>query len=319
MFLIAVIRIQKETKTKNNNGEEKIKHRRGGNCRKIKFFDFNILREIRKTRGGWFCSGFILYNNNYMRIALAQIGSLIGGFDENCRKIVDSARKAAGKHADLVLFPELSVCGYPPMDLLDQDCFAELNIRTVRQLQQLLPPDIAAGIGFVNRTPYSHGKKLVNEYGIIQHGKLAFEQIKTLLPTYDVFDEARNFEPAQSRSFFEWKGIRIGIAVCEDVWRETDIPGTAYLCDPVQELFNLGIDLLCVPSASPFVSGKLPVRQRLAARIARRGNVPVVYLNAVGANDSIVFDGRSFVMLPHAETAVEAAAFEEDLVVWDFP
>jgi NAD+ synthase (glutamine-hydrolysing) len=249
-----------------------------------------------------------------MKIALAQINVVIGGFETNRQKMIDCALKAKEQNADLVLFPELSVCGYPPMDLLDQDSFTEQNIRSVRILQQKLPPDIAAGVGFVNRTPYSHGKSLVNEYGIIHNNKLVFEQIKTLLPTYDVFDEARNFEPAQHWSVFEFQNERIGIAVCEDVWRETDVPGTAYRNDPPQILLDKGATILCVPSASPFVSGKHEVRLALARRIVRRGNVPIVYINAVGANDSIIFDGRSFVQT-QTET-VSAAAFQEDILIW---
>jgi NAD+ synthase (glutamine-hydrolysing) len=263
-----------------------------------------------------------------MRIAIAQINSTIGDFTGNQRKILDFTRRAVQQGADLVLFPELAVCGYPPMDLLDQDRFVEMNIRTVHILQRELPPDVAVGLGFVNRNPYSRGKSLVNEYGILLNGKLAFEQIKTLLPTYDVFDEARNFEPGREWSAFEYKGERIGIAICEDVWRETDIPGTSYDRDPVRELLDEGISLLCVPSASPYVAGKLKVRRALAERIAVRGNVPLLYINAVGANDSILFDGRSFVVAPTEEAAKSAAlkdypvrlsakAFEEDLVVWD--
>ncbi|GHV53664.1 NAD+ synthase [Spirochaetia bacterium] len=263
-----------------------------------------------------------------MHIAIAQINSTIGDFAGNQQKILDFTRRAVQQGAELALFPELAVCGYPPMDLLDQDRFVEMNIRTVHILQRELPPDVAVGVGFVNRNPYSRGKSLVNEYGIILNGKLAFEQIKTLLPTYDVFDEARNFEPGREWSAFEYKGERIGIAICEDVWRETDIPGTSYDRDPVRELLDVGISLLCVPSASPFVAGKLKVRRALAERISVRGNVPLVYINAVGANDSILFDGRSFVVAPTAEAAKSAAlkdypvrlsakAFEEDLVVWD--
>ncbi|GHT18539.1 NAD+ synthase [Planctomycetales bacterium] len=255
-----------------------------------------------------------------MRISIAQINSVIGAFDENRAKILTFARRASEEqHADLVLFPELAVCGYPPMDLLDQDRFVEMNIRTVYMLQRELPPNIAVGLGFVNRNPNSRGKNLVNEYGIIFDGKLAFEQVKTLLPTYDVFDEARNFEPARKWSVFEWKGERIGIAVCEDVWRETDTPGTAYLRDPVRTLLEHGAGILCVPSASPYVAGKLEVRRRLAERIAHRGNVPLLYINAVGANDSIIFDGRSFVVAQNNGhcNGLCAKAFEEDLVVWD--
>ncbi|GHT85727.1 NAD+ synthase [Spirochaetia bacterium] len=264
-----------------------------------------------------------------MRIALAQINSTIGDFYGNREKILAFTKKARDEqHADMVLFPELAVSGYPPMDLLDQDSFVEMNIRTLHILQRELPADIAVGLGFVNRNPCVRGKSLVNEYGVLLDGKLAFEQLKTLLPTYDVFDEARNFEPCRTWSAFEYKGERIGFAICEDVWRETDIPGTSYIHDPVRELLDRGISLLCVPSASPYVAGKLKVRRALAERISIRGNIPLVYINAVGANDSILFDGRSFVIAPTAEAAksaspnnypvqLDAKAFAEDLVTWD--
>ncbi|MDR0376869.1 MAG: NAD+ synthase [Spirochaetaceae bacterium] len=263
-----------------------------------------------------------------MRIALAQINSTIGDFSGNMEKILTFSRRAAREHqANAALFPELAVCGYPPMDLLDQDRFVEANIRAVRILQRELPRGIAVGIGFVGRTPYSGGKALVNEYGIILNGKLAFEQIKTLLPTYDVFDEARNFESAQEWNVFEWNGERIGVAICEDVWRETAIPGARYVRDPVRLLLDQGISLLCVPSASPYYAGKFQVRCELAERLSARGDIPIAYINAVGANDSIIFDGRSFIVRPPRIQAdrsgpagrIECVArdFEEDLVVWD--
>ena len=252
-----------------------------------------------------------------MRIAIAQINSTIGDFSGNREKIMAFAQGALEKRADLVLFPELAICGYPPMDILDQDRFVELNIRAVHILQRELPPELAVGVGFVNRNPYSGGKALVNSYGILQGGKLAFEQLKTLLPTYDVFDEARNFEPAREWRVFEWKGERVGVAICEDVWRETSVPGTSYISDPVRQLMDAGASILCAPSASPYVARKLKVRRDLAERISLRGNIPLVYLNAVGANDSIIFDGRSFVVAPNKVVQVSAKAFEEDLVVWD--
>ncbi|MDR1654764.1 MAG: NAD+ synthase [Treponema sp.] len=266
-----------------------------------------------------------------MKISICQINSTIGDFNGNMKKILDYSRRAAAEGAELALFPELAVCGYPPMDLLDQDRFVELNIRSVHILQRELAEDpacaeLAVGLGFVNRSPYARGKSLVNVYGVIRRGALAFQQIKTLLPTYDVFDEARNFEPSREWRAFEFKGRRIGFAVCEDVWRETDIPGTSYLRDPVGELLDAGIDLLCVPSASPYVAGKLKVRRALAERISMRGNIPLVYINAVGANDQILFDGRSFVIEPGPKAAesarcadypapVMAKSFEEDLVI----
>jgi NAD+ synthase (glutamine-hydrolysing) len=262
-----------------------------------------------------------------MRIALAQINPVIGDFERNFAVINEFTFRAYEElKADIVFFPELSVCGYPPMDLLDQNCFTELNIQTVCRLQRSLPKNIAAGIGFVNKTPYSHGKSLVNEYGIIRNGELVFEQVKTLLPTYDVFDEARNFEPSQSWNVYELddsrerkqpvgkEPVRLGITICEDVWRETDIQGTSYLQDPVSMLLKQGISVLAVPSASPFTAGKLQVRQELAKRIALRGSAAVVYINAVGANDSIIFDGRSFVMSAAGQIIAESKAFEEDLI-----
>ncbi|MDR2759131.1 MAG: NAD+ synthase, partial [Spirochaetaceae bacterium] len=259
-----------------------------------------------------------------MRISIAQINSTIGDFAGNREKIREFSKRAEGERADLVLFPELAISGYPPMDLLDQDYFVEMNIRTLRTLQRELPPDLAVGVGYVGRNPDSVGKALVNMYGIILGGRLVFEQVKTLLPTYDVFDEARNFESAQKWSVFELKGERIGVAICEDVWRETETPGTTYMKDPVRQLLDQGISLLCVPSASPYVAGKLKVRRTLAERISRRGNIPLVYINAVGANDSIIFDGRSFIVAPEntglgegCSLRVSAPAFEEELVTWD--
>ncbi|MDR2740573.1 MAG: NAD+ synthase [Treponema sp.] len=260
-----------------------------------------------------------------MRIVIAQINSTIGDFSGNTEKILTFSRRALREQqADLVLFPELAVCGYPPMDLLDQDWFAESNIRAARILQRELPRNIAVGIGFVGKNPYSGGKALVNEYGIILNGKLVFEQLKTLLPTYDVFDEARNFESAREWNVFEWKDERIGVAICEDVWRETATPGTQYIRDPVRILLDQGISLLCVPSASPYYAGKLRVRRALAERLSSRGgDIPIVYINAVGANDSIIFDGRSFVASPGSEGEARPAVrcmargFKEDLVTWD--
>jgi NAD+ synthase (glutamine-hydrolysing) len=255
-----------------------------------------------------------------MRIAIGQINSTIADFDGNRSKILSFAKEAGKQGVDLVLFPELALCGYPPMDLLDQDKFTEDNLRSLHILQQELKEQgcaqVAVGLGYVNRSPFEGGKALVNQYGIILDGKIVHEQIKTLLPTYDVFDEARNFEPARSWDIFEYKGESIGIAICEDLWRETATPGTHYRADPVDALMQKGATLLLVPSASPYYAGKEKVRRGLAARVARRGNLALVYINAVGANDQIIFDGRSFVMLPgDTEPVVQAEAFQENLLI----
>lgn len=251
-----------------------------------------------------------------MKVAIVQMNSFIADFNGNMKKIIAYSEKAQALGAELALFPELSVCGYPPMDLLDYDYFVEKNIQTLRALQQNLPKDIACGVGFVGRSPYTMGKALVNSYGIIAQGKLVFEQVKTLLPTYDVFDEARNFESAREWNVFEWKDERIGVAICEDIWRETNIAGANYAHDPVKKLFDQGVSLLCVPSASPYVADKLSTRYDLARRISRQANIPFMYINAVGANDSIIFDGRSFALGTDGAMH-QGAGFKEDLFLFD--
>lgn len=254
-----------------------------------------------------------------MRIAIAQIDSVIGDFDGNIKKVLSFTLQAKERGADLVLFPELALCGYPPMDLLDQDSFTEGSIRALRLLQRQIPEGIAVGAGYVSRNRSGKGKLLSNNYGIIQNGQVLFEQEKTLLPTYDVFDEARYFESAENRKIFEFQGKRLGIAICEDMWKESTT-ATHYSVDPIRELLDRGANVLIVPSASPYYAHKLEQRLLLAEKISRRGAVPIVYINAVGANDSIIFDGRSFVLEPGDKTpqlTLMAEGFKEDLVIWD--
>jgi len=258
-----------------------------------------------------------------MLVALAQMNSVIGDFEGNRSRILGIVRSLEPKAPDLIVFPELALCGYPPMDLLDQEAFVEDSLAALRRLQQELRAEggqrgrgPAVAVGYVDRNRSGSGRPLVNAVAVIQGGELVFSQEKTLLPTYDVFDEARYFEPARERRVYELGGIRIGFAICEDIWWEAPpVPGLRYPLDPVKELLDLGIDLLVVPSASPFHSGKLAVRKRLAANAAREGGVPVLYCNTIGANDSLVFDGRSFVLDAQGEVRAEAGWEEEVLVV----
>ncbi|MDA8410777.1 MAG: NAD+ synthase [Treponema sp.] len=231
-----------------------------------------------------------------MKIALAQINSVIGDFDGNASKILARVREIAGDgRADLIVFPELALCGYPPMDLLDQDAFVAGSLEALRRLQRELPPSPAVSLGYVDRNRSGAGRPLRNVAGLIRDNALVFTQAKTLLPTYDVFDEARYFEPASERRLFDLDGTRIGFAICEDIWWEAPpMPGLHYAIDPVKELLDAGAQVLVVPSASPFGAGKLAIRQKLAATASREGGIPTLYCNAVGANDSLVFDGRSF-------------------------
>lgn len=236
-----------------------------------------------------------------MIITMVQMDSVIGDFGGNVEKIEALTRKALESSPDcaLVVFPELSLCGYPPMDLLDQEAFVEGSLAALRSLQKRLPSDTSVALGYVDRNRSGSGRALVNAYSVVYDGKVVFTQAKTLLPTYDVFDEARYFESATSRKVFTPRGARIGFAICEDFWWEAPpSPSFTYPVDPVKELLDAGIDLLVVPSASPFVAGKLATRLSLARGSAREGRIPVLYCNAVGANDSLVFDGRSFVVGP---------------------
>ena len=224
-----------------------------------------------------------------MLVGLAQLNSTIGDFDGNLRKMLafaeaasdgrasGVARSGASGRVDLLVFPELALCGYPPMDLLDQDSFAEENLSALRRLQRELPPELAVAVGYVDRNRDGPGKPLINAVAVLRGGRLDFVQAKTLLPTYDVFDEARYFEPARERRVVEIAGVRVGFAICEDIWwRNPPMPGLRYEIDPVKELLDAGAELLVVPSASPFASGILEVRTGLARGAAIEGGIPVL-------------------------------------------
>jgi NAD+ synthase (glutamine-hydrolysing) len=265
-----------------------------------------------------------------MLVALAQMNSLIGGFDRNAERMLAFAeaalagppsggvkRTGPGGAVDLLVFPELSLCGYPPMDLLDQESFVEASLAALRRLQRELPRELAVAVGFVDRNRSGRGKSLVNSVALLRGGELAFSQAKTLLPTYEVFDEARYFEPARSRELVELGGLRAGFAICEDIWwRSPPVPGLRYEIDPVRELLDAGAELLVVPSASPFAAGILRTRIALARGAAADGRAPVLYCNQVGGNDSMVFDGRSFAV-DAAGSLAALGGWEEELIVVD--
>jgi len=257
-----------------------------------------------------------------MIVTLVQMNSVIGDFAGNALRIVELSNKAIADSAstgkpELLIFPELALCGYPPMDLLDQEAFVEGSLSALRLLQRELPKSAAVALGYVDRNRTGSGRALVNAFSVIADGKIVFTQEKTLLPTYDVFDEARYFEPARTRKVYTPSSGRIGFAICEDFWWEAPpSPTFKYAVDPVKDLLDANIDLLIVPSASPFVAGKLKTRLALARGRAKEGHIPVLYCNAVGANDSLVFDGRSFAVSPEGET-VAMCGWEESFLSID--
>ncbi len=251
-----------------------------------------------------------------MKIALLQLNSTIADFQGNAEKMLAMAEAAAAAGADLAVFPELCVCGYPPLDLLDQERFTDECLKAVRFFQHRAPAGLGAVVGYIDRNRTGRGKGLVNAVSLIHENKIQFTQAKTLLPTYDVFDEARYFEPAAERRVFPFKGKRIGIAVCEDVWWEQERRAALqYPIDPVKELLDLGAEILLVPSASPYYAGKLGVRRGLITDLSRASGVPVCYVNMVGGNDSLIFDGQSFYVSRLGRVEAAAAPFAEDMLV----
>lgn len=254
-----------------------------------------------------------------MKIALAQINTTVGDFTSNAAKIRDYSLRAVARGADLVVFPELTITGYPPMDLLDKPSFIARNLETLDEIAAFTAT-IGAGviIGFVAENPEDFGKPLFNAAALIEGGEVRAIRYKSLLPTYDVFDEGRYFQPAETRSTVTFRDTRLGLHICEDAWNSRDFWDThLYDLDPVAELAQQQADILVNISGSPFYRGKGKVRREMMAEYAKRFGVPVVLVNQIGGNDSLVFDGHSFALNAEGEVVAECRAFEEDLVVVD--
>lgn len=253
-----------------------------------------------------------------MKVACGQIDPTIGDFAGNLDKVLSFSRRARGTGCELAVFPELCLCGYPPMDLLEQDSFIEENLRTLRRLQNEAPAGMGIVVGYVERNRSRPGKGLLNVASLIRDGVIIHTQAKTLLPTYDVFDEARWFEPADTRTVVSFEGERIGIAICEDLWWEGEsAPGLRYPVDPIAELLDAGATLIVAPTASPFHEGKPRTRLELFSRVGKSSGVPVVYVNIVGGNDNLIFDGQSMVTSREGKLIFLGAPFEEQLAFVD--
>ncbi len=253
-----------------------------------------------------------------MKIACGQINPTIGDFPGNLEKVLSFSRRAREAGCALAVFPEMCLCGYPPMDLLEHDSFVEENLKTLRKVQSDAPPGIGIVVGYVDRNRSRPGKGLLNVASLILDGKVIHTQAKTLLPTYDVFDEARWFEPADRRTVVGFGGERIGIAICEDLWWDGETaPGLRYPVDPIAELLDAGATLIVAPTASPFHAGKPRTRLELFSRVGKASGVPVVYVNIAGGNDNLIFDGQSMVTSREGKLVFLGAAFEEELAFVD--
>ncbi len=252
-----------------------------------------------------------------MRIALGQINTTIGDFAGNSAKIVEYATRARQGGAELVLFPELSICGYPPRDLVERPWFVERNRETAEEIA-CQTEGIAVIAGLVTPTNEGTGKSVYNSAALLRDGKVAFIQSKRLLPTYDVFDEMRNFAPADSQRLFPLGGEQMALTICEDAWNDKNFwDRRLYGVDPVEDLMRAGGQVLLNISASPFYLCKRELRRNMLAAIARQYKVPVSMVNQVGGNDSLVFDGSSLVLAPDGNVIARAKSFEEDLIFFD--
>ncbi len=253
----------------------------------------------------------------FMKIALGQINPTVGDFRGNAAKIIEFATRAKEQGASLVLFPELSVCGYPPRDLVERPWFVARNRETAESIASATR-GIAVICGLVTAASAESGKSAMNSAALLKDGEIVFLQSKMLLPTYDVFDEMRNFAPAKSQLLFPFCGSQIALTICEDAWNDKQFWNKRlYTFDPVEALVHAGGNLILNISASPFWVGKRELRRNMLASIARNRQVPVAMVNQVGGNDSLIFDGSSIALDRAGNVIAQAKSFEEDLVVFD--
>jgi NAD+ synthase (glutamine-hydrolysing) len=256
-----------------------------------------------------------------MKIALSQLNYHIGNFDSNTDKIIAAIEKSRNQHVDLVVFSELAICGYPPKDLLERKDFIE---RTEKALQKVASActNIAAVVGAPSINPNEKGKNLYNSAYFISNGKIESIHNKTLLPNYDIFDEYRYFEPNTDFSVVELKGKKIAITVCEDLWENQPVENNfakseLYTISPMEELSKLNPDLVVNIAASPFSFNQQDTRTNILKNVATKYQLPVVYVNQIGAQTELIFDGDSMVVNTKGEVAARLQYFEEDYQVVD--
>jgi len=251
-----------------------------------------------------------------MKIALAQFNPTVGDFEGNRKRILELAHEAQTGGAELAIFSELCLCGYPPQDLIERPSFVERNQQELVCLAREIP--MTSLVGFVGKAQDDAGKPVANSAALIAPGKILFEQRKMLLPTYDVFDETRYFQPAHTQFPFPLGSETLGITICEDSWNDKNFwPERLYDRDPVAELVGKGSSIILNLSSSPYTLGKRGLREDMLGAVARERGVPVVYVNQVGGNDSLIFDGSSVAFTREGRVAARAKSFDEDLIFFD--
>jgi NAD+ synthetase len=255
-----------------------------------------------------------------VRIAIAQLDFTTGAFDANFEAMRTAVLESRRRSAELVVFSELATTGYPPGDLLERTDFLDRSRNQLDRIAGLSDDELGILVGCVDRNQSGSGKPLRNAAALCVGGRVVDRYHKCLLPTYDVFDEARYFEPGGEARVLHFHGVRLGVSVCEDVWSDPDLDGRSiYHRDPVMELVDLDADILINVSASPFSLGKANQRRDLVRRYAAQSGRFFVYVNQVGGNDELVFDGHSIIVDPSGNVVVRARDFAEDLLVCDVP
>ena len=252
-----------------------------------------------------------------MKIGIAQINATVGDFPGNAKRILAAYRECIEKGAELVVTPEMALVGYPPMDLLFRSEFVPKCLQALDYLADEVK-DIPLVVGYVDRCAQdSVGKPFRNAAAFLCGGQIEHKIWKTLLPAYDVFDERRYFEPADSVNAIEWRGFKIGVTICEDIWTEDYLHRPLYRDDPAQELRKQGIDIMLNLSASPYSMGKPQGRAAMLGEVAREIQTPIIYCNCIGGNDQLIFDGNSAAFDASGMLLGSAPAFTEGCVVVD--
>ena len=252
-----------------------------------------------------------------MIIGLLQLNPTIGAFAANREKLVAAYADAVARGAEFVVAPELFLCGYPPRDLLLRDDFVEANLAALEATAKAIGA-VPLCVGYVERNSERPGRALKNAAAVLQNGKIIWGTAKSLLPTYDVFDEDRYFEPAKKGEPFVFNGHKLGITICEDIWNDEDFwPERLYRRDPVRELITQGAEIILNLSASPWHDGKERTRLEMLRRVARDEKIPLVQVNAVGANDELIFDGHSVALDAQGDVLALGKGFVEETLVVD--
>jgi NAD+ synthase (glutamine-hydrolysing) len=255
-----------------------------------------------------------------VKLALLQLNPTVGAIEENAKRIIEAVGAAQRRGAELAITTELAVAGYLPRDLLLRPTFVESCWQGVMQIADALAGSIPVLVGVPIKNPGRVGRPLHNAAVLLQEGRVCGTFYKTLMPTYDVFDEDRYFEPGSSEQVLEFKGHRLGVSICEDIWNDRDFwERPRYHVDPIESLAKAHVEVILNLSSSPFTVGKQRLRERMLGAMARKYNLPILYCNQIGGNDDLVFDGRSLAVDAQGQIRGRGKAFEEDILIVDLP